>query len=147
MLTPCKPMGERLGEASLVVALVAAMATLAVPTPAPTPAKSLHADAREALLQLQLEQERYRATHPAYARTLGAAADGLALPGAVGHHRLSPLGEYTLSVVSASANAYSLRADANGPLSRRRQAPGDPCAVLSLTVSALGESREPARCW
>ena len=98
-------------------------------------------------MRLQLEQERHRANRVSYATTVGTGTTGLSLADAVGDLRRSAEGHYTVTIVSASATGYVLRADGNGTLSSGRQAGDGACAVLELTLSPAGEFRQPATCW
>lgn len=139
--------GFTLVEMLIVVAVGAILVTVALPGYQDYLRKARRADGQEALLRLQLEQERFRANRVSYATTLGAGDTGLGLPGAIGDLRASAEAHYTLSVVSASATGYVLQADGNGSLSSGRQAKDGACTVLQLTLSPSGEQRAPTACW
>lgn len=139
--------GFTLMEMLIVVAVGAILVTLAVPSYQEQLRRARRTDAKEALLRLQLEQERFRANRVSYATTVGAGDTGLALPGSASNLWRSAEGHYTLSIVSANATGYVLRADGGGSLSSGRQAQDGACTVLQLTLSPTGESRAPANCW
>ena len=139
--------GFTLVEMLIVVTVGAILVTVALPSYQEYLRKARRSDGKEALLRLQLEQERHRANRVSYATTVGSGDNGLALVDATGDLRRSAEGHYTVSVVSASATGYVLKADGNGSLSSGRQARDGLCTVLQLTLSPAGESREPANCW
>lgn len=139
--------GFTLIEMLIVVTVGAILVTLAVPSYQEHLRRARRADGKEALLRLQLEQERFRANRVSYATTVGSGGTGLALPDAVGNLRRSADGHYTVSIVSASATGYVLQADGGGSLSSGRQAHDGTCTVLQLSLSPTGESREPPICW
>ena len=132
--------GFTLIEVMIVVALVAIIATIALPSYQDSVRKSRRADAVLALQQIQIEQEKFRAECPTYAsdvagtRTCGAL--GLALSAS------SSDGYYTLTLTGVTATGYTAEATATGT-----QADDTGCPVLRLAVANLTLTRTPAECW
>ncbi len=106
--------------------------------------KARRVDGLSALMQLQLQQERWRSDHTAY-------ADTSQLPSA----RQSSLGYYTLAISRASATGFVATATATGA-----QTHDAACRVLILTVQdghsthtsgpsaeSLNSSADNKRCW
>jgi len=82
--------GITLIELLAVIAILSILITFAIPSYHELLRKSRRADAVTVLLKVQIEQERYRATHQHYAdglMGLGWAADEVDSPG--GHYRIS----------------------------------------------------------
>lgn len=132
--------GFSLVELVVVIAIVGVLATLAYPSFRAQWLKARRGDARAALLQLQQQQERWRADHRTYA---GGAELGAAT--------VSPQGHYRLSVLAPSGTGYELRAEALGA-----QRHDTLCQVLRvhradgrtqlLSDAAPGDAAH-ARCW
>lgn len=97
--------------------------------------KSRRVDGKQTLLTIQLEQERYRATHPTY----GSLAN-------IGAATTSPNGYYNLSVSGTSATAYTITATATGDQTSDKEN-GTSCTPLTLTINNGTETRTPAACW
>lgn len=132
--------GFSLIELVVVMLVVGVLATLAYPSFRAQWLKARRGDGRAALLQLQQQQERWRADHRRYADAgeLGAAS-------------VSAQGHYRLSVSAPSATGYELRADAVGP-----QQQDTPCQVLRVQRAdgrtlLLSDAANPdaahALCW
>lgn len=97
--------GITLIELLAVMAIVSILITFAFPTYADLLRKSRRIDAATVLFKVQLDQERYRATHLHYAEglmSLGWVADEVDSPG--GHYRIA------LDAVDDPAIAFRARA-------------------------------------
>lgn len=115
--------GVTLVELMVAVCIVAILASLAYPSYTRYLHRSHRADALVALLQIQMAQERWRASHPTYAATLSDLALGTLAAEASGHYR------FTLTLNEDSG--YVATATATG-----RQAADKACSSLSLAVRA-----------
>lgn len=124
--------GFTLIELMIAVVVVAILASVAFPSYLEQVRRSRRSDAKEALLRLQIEQERWRTSNASY------AAD----PATLGLSTGSVEGYYTIAVTSASGTAFTATATATGA-----QASDTACPTLTLTVGAGAEQRTPASCW
>ena len=120
----------------VVVALIGVLAAIAVPAYQEYARKARRADAKNALIALQLQQEKWRASNPSYTTTL-ADLNWLAT---------SPDGYYSLRIfplTSVSATAYNMEAQPIG-----RQA-GDRCGTFAVNQSGNNTTGDYANadCW
>lgn len=101
-----KVAGFTLIELMITVVVFSIIAVIAVPTYRDYVSKSRRADAKAALLNLSLAEEKWRANNIAYTGTLSNLGSSS-----------SPEGYYTLSVVSWTTTSYLLQAtrNASGP--------------------------------
>ena len=123
-------------ELLIVVAIVGILASVALPSWNSQVQKVRRADARNALLNVQLEQEKYRSTNGAYA---GGLSDlGLA------HYETGDY--YNVSIVSSSFTGFLATAapNINGGQS------DDSCGTFAISQSGIVET-EPfaliSECW
>ncbi len=136
--------GFSLPELAFSLTIVGILSSIAYPAFSSTLASVRRSDALVALMNLQTQQERYRANHEAYGdlAQLGVAS-------------VSPSGHYEITLEAASSTGYSVRATATGA-QRNHSA----CRHLRLTVEGLnltyasGETDATAnagalnrRCW
>lgn len=132
--------GFTLIEVMIVVAIVAILATIALPSYQDSVRKSRRADAVLALQRIQIEQEKFRAECPNYASNVAGTRTcndrGLALATS------SSDGYYTLALTVVTATGYTAEATATGT-----QADDTGCPVLRLAVANLTLTRTPAECW
>ncbi len=134
--------GWTLAELLISLALMSVLAALALPAYQQQQRQARRTDGQAALLQLQMEQVRWRGTHERYAESLSAlgwASDR------------SPQGHYQITLSDATTDGYT--AQAIGLLG---QAADRDCNPLRLswqgTAAATfgaGEypDSDPARCW
>lgn len=129
-----KTLGFTLIELMIVVAIVAILATVAYPAYDRYLIRAQRADAHDALLQVQLAQERWRSNNPEYSSDFGeidaptASADGL----------------YTLTIENETQSSYTVLA---APSQGSRQARDTNCPVIRLVVTGGSSQREPEECW
>lgn len=129
-----KQNGFTLIELLIVIAIVGILATVAYPSYVSYAQESRRADAHTAILQVQLAQEKWRASHTRYTNDMSDEGLNTATTSAEGF--------YTLSVSGASATGYKITANATGA-----QTGDTVCKKIELTKSASGESRTPTGCW
>lgn len=134
--------GFTLGELMIALALVAILAALALPNYTAQQRQGRRADARQALLQVQLEQARWRGQYDQHADQLSH----LGWP-----HDRSALGHYRIAIEAASSTGYTLTATGLGAQSEdkacnpmRLQLQDSASIVLSSGVSLQSD---PAGCW
>jgi len=124
--------GFTLIELMIVVAVIAILAAIAVPGYQEFVRKARRADGKEALVRLQIEQEKWRTNNATYTGTIGNLGLGTA----------STEGHYTIAITANSATGFTATATGAGS-----QASDTGCTVLTLTVAAGGETKTPAACW
>jgi len=141
--------GFTLIEVMIVVAIVAILATIALPSYQDSVRKSRRADAVLALQRIQIEQEKFRAECPSYATGFDTAR--VCNANTPANNRLalatsSSDGYYTLNLppVANAATQYTATATA---VTGTSQASDAGCTVLTLAVDGLTLTRTPAECW
>ena len=134
--------GWTLTELLISLALMSVLAALALPAYQQQQRQARRTDGQAALLQVQMEQARWRGSHDHYADSLtalGWSSD------------LSPLGHYQITLSDATADGYTAQA-----VGLFGQAADRDCNPLRLswqgTATAIfgaGEypDSDPARCW
>lgn len=134
-----KAYGFTLIELMVVIAIVAILAAIAIPSFTDAMRKSRRAEAARGLSELQLRQERWRASHAAYVGTDSATADLTAF-GAL------PTSDfYTFALDSlAGATTFTVKATAKGA-----QASDTACGTMRIAVTGNAASKTPTsdRCW
>ena len=134
--------GLSLTELSVALGIVGLLSAWALPSYSEHQRRTRRMDAQTALIQLQMAQSRWRASHEQYADSLSS----LGWPSGV-----SAQGHYQLAIDSSSADAYQLSATALGA-----QARDEACSPMRLAlrdsatvVLSAGPSTDgdPATCW
>ena len=114
-----KHKGMTLIELLIVVVIVGILAAVAGPAWNDQVLKSRRADARNALLMAQIEQEQYRANNLAYAATMSALG--------LGSYDSDSRDYYDIEVASADASSFLITATPNGS-----QANDSTCNVFAI---------------
>jgi type IV pilus assembly protein PilE len=143
-----RPTGFTLGftliELVIAIAIVAILATIALPSYQAYVRKARRSDAQAALLAIQLAEEKYRANNSNYADNTYYQANTAALGGpATG---ASVLNYYSFSITGGGAsnpNVFSVTATATGGQANDQQS-GTSCTPLSIDQTG---NRSPAACW
>ena len=125
-------------ELLIVVAIVAILASVALPSRNSQVQKARRADARNALMSVQIEQEKYRADNGSYASSMSAL--GLST------YNSTSRDYYNVSIVSSSAIAFVASAvpNTNGGQS------GDACGTFAINESGpdgSGSYASVSDCW
>lgn len=96
---PCA--GWTLTELLISLALMSVLAALALPAYQQQQRQARRGDGQAALLQLQMEQARWRSAHDSHTDTLGALG---------WNSDRSPQGHYQINITEATADSYTLEA-------------------------------------
>lgn len=139
---PIHASGWTLSELLVSLALMATLASLALPAYLQQQRQARRSDALVALQQLQMDQARWRDAHETYADSLSALG---------WRTERSPGGHYAIRIAHADAEGYTLEAWPTGS-----QAADQACSPLRLTghgnaspIFSAGEhtDSDPLRCW
>lgn len=117
--------GFTLIEMVVVVAIIAILASIAVPLYTEQIRKGRRAEAMNGLEAMAQRQERWRANNPTYGTAVQIVA--------------ATSDYYTFAVTNNTANAWTMTATAAGA-----QATDTRCATMTLTSAGV---RTPADCW
>ena len=126
--------GFTLVELMVVVVVIAILAGMAFPAYQANVRKAKRNDAIEALLRIQVAQEKWRISDTDYA-TLAELGSPSTLEGF-----------YTITILANTATGYTLRATALGD-QLQDKAEGVSCSPMELLVSSGGDSKSPTACW
>lgn len=119
----------------VTLAIVSSLLFIAVPMYNGNIRKNRRLDATLTLLNIEQQQELYRANHSAF----GELSD-------VWNAKSTPEGYYDLSIKDVTSEGYTIVAAANG--SQKSVKEGDVgCDPLVLTVNEVIVNRTPADCW
>lgn len=128
--------GFTLIELVVVVTIIGILAAIAVPAYQEYGRKARRADAKRALVGVQLAEEKWRANNIAYTTTLASLQ----------WTTTSPDGHYRLAITAAAASTYNITA---APIAGGRQA-GDSCGTFRMDQSGpnyTGSGIASATCW
>lgn len=133
--------GFTLIELMIVVAIVAILATIAYPSYEAYVLRSHRTEAKSALLQLQVAQEKYFLQNDKYVSTdtnmsAAVSAGGLGIPATTTN------GYYTITLAGSSATAYKATAKVTGS-----QQADSHCAQFQLTSTNDKSGTTNADCW
>lgn len=136
--------GLTLIELLITVAIVAILATIALPAYYEFIRESRRADAHSALSALQLAQENYRGNCPTYASIIGGSTS--CAISTIKGSAISRDQYYDISIVTGTVtgNSYELEATPRGD-----QVSDTQCAAIRLTVNISSPNglKSPADCW
>lgn len=135
-----KSHGFTLIELMIVVVVIAILAAISFPAYSNFVVKAKRADAHDALLRVQVEQEKFRANNPEYA---GGLADLPPIFSQSNDLFLSPEQDYSINITAASATGFTVVAIPRGSQLTRDTA----CPDITLTMAAGTVTRTPAACW
>jgi type IV pilus assembly protein PilE len=134
-----KARGFTLLELMVVVAIVALLAAIAYPIFTKQMLKAKRAEARKAIADLALREERYRIDHSSY-----GDCSAILSPTTCNNYN-SGLSNYTVAVVAASLNAtdYTITATPKGKQAK------DKCGTLQWAWSKGAATKTPTTegCW
>jgi type IV pilus assembly protein PilE len=141
------PTGFTLIELLIGVAVVAILATVALPAYQDQIRKARRTDGQGALIGIGMAQERFRANCSRYADTLDPDAAGMVCS-ADGGYRLpisqtSPEGRYVLRLDEADAAGFTAVAEARDAQAADRSG-GVACSALTIDQNG---TRGPSECW
>jgi type IV pilus assembly protein PilE len=128
--------GFTLIELMIVVAVISILAAIAYPSYQDQVRRAQRADAREALLAVQLAQEKFRVNNPTYSNALTPAA-----PAGLGKRATSTQGYFTIALSVVTANGFTATATKTSGVT------DTVCNSMVLTVAPAGNTRTPAACW
>ncbi len=125
--------GFTLIELLIGMVVVAILAAVAVPAYNDQIRKARRAEAREALMQIQAAQERWRTNNVSYAASVAA----------LGQSATTGQGNYALAISGATAAAYVATATAQA-----KQASDSSCPAMTVTVAGGTTTYGPTNaCW
>lgn len=127
--------GMTIIELMITLLLVIICSLIAVAVFRPYILKSHRADGLNAILTLQLAEERYRSNNTQYG-TIGQ----------IGGSATSPQGYYSLAISGVSATGFTITATGQGNQANDTDG-STSCGTLTLTVSSGTVTQTPAACW
>jgi type IV pilus assembly protein PilE len=140
--------GFTLIELMIVTAIIGILAVIAYPSFQQVIIRSDRADARRALLDVQLAQERFKSTNSDVLEQAATYSNSLANLGTAGlaptlASGTSERGFYSLAITSADRGGFTATATALG----RQTKDISVCQTFTLSVSLGGIAKTPSECW
>ena len=139
--------GFTIVELMIVIAIIGILAAVAYPTYQNTIRKTNRTDARTAITELQLQQEKLRANCRHYGQVIAAgnACKSTAALSEVQGNATSDEGHYTLSLSNATGNTFTITATATTDMQQQ----DTDCLTIQLDVTTANPKgdRTPAGCW
>ena len=138
-----KPRGFTLLELMVVVVVIAILAMLALSAYGKQIRKSRRAEARQALSDLSMKEEKFRANNTTYGTCNAVAGSDPASTTACASYN-SGLVYYTVAVTANAATSYTMTATP-----KTGDQANDSCGTLSLQMTAGTISKSPTTqgCW
>lgn len=139
--------GFTLIEAVVTMSIIAILSAIALPSYIENIKKGRRADAKTGLLSLQMAQEKFRANCPGYAKEIKVDTETSCANRIIKHSDRSPDGHYKISVASADATSYTLKATREGKQS------DDKCGNFTINqagtkgVEYAYSGYDAAKCW
>lgn len=127
--------GMTIIELMITLLIVLICAIVAVSVFRPYVLKSHRTDGMNAILNLQLAEERYRSTNTQY----GTLAQ-------IGGSSTSPQGYYSLAISNVSTSGFTITATGQGTQANDTEG-STGCSSLTLTVSNGTVTQAPSDCW
>jgi type IV pilus assembly protein PilE len=140
--------GFTLVELLIALAIIGILSMVAYPSYQKSILRTNRADGIAAVLAVQVAEEKFRASCPYYAQTLGTTntCGASASASTVQASSTSPEGYYTITIVanSATGNAYTINAAPTG-----NQASDTDCSPMRITFNASNPNglKTPTDCW
>jgi len=142
--------GVTLIELVVVMIIIGILAAVAIPSYRQYVLRSQRSDAKDALLALATQQEKFYLQCNEYTRALNAAATTTCSPGNLRFPATSERGYYTVAVTAADANGWTATASAVSTLPQYRDTR---CRTFQLTSTGAktarnsGNSANDTECW
>lgn len=128
--------GFSLIELMIVVAIVGIIASIAYPSYMNAIRESRRTEGRNALLNIELLQQKHRANNTTYGTTANILGAGTTTEN----------GHYVLAISNNTATTYTATATAQNDQANDSEN-GTSCATLTVTVNGVSITRTPAVCW
>ena len=135
-----RPFGFTLIELMIVVAVIAILAIIALPQYAEHVRKGKRAEALQALGDLQLRQESYRADHPTYGTLANLFTDG-------GTAFNGGLKNYAVTIPASASTSYTILATRKGDLANDPKCGNFRLRMAAGVVSKEVSSGDANYCW
>ncbi|SEG76948.1 type IV pilin protein [Marinobacterium lutimaris] len=135
--------GFTLIELMIVVAVVGILAAIAYPSYQEYVRKARRADAMNALAEIRIEQEKWRANNTSFTTNLSAPPAGLGVGALSGGSYYSADEHYILEVTSAGTSTFTATAAPTGDQA------GDSCGTFAVDREGIDDSGSYADrdCW